>query len=261
MWSVSAGAGVPVVFVHGAFCDYRYFEPQIEAAAASWRAISVSLRGYHPGPWLRPDEFTAGGHVEELAAFLQSFGAPVHVVGHSRGGRIALNAAARIPQAIRSLVLIEPGGEMEKDFLLPAPQTATRAAAPDVRGEAWALIESGRQEDGLRRYIDAGHGEGKWQSLEAPLRRMMLANAGTLAGMMRDRSAPLSAAAARGFARPTLLIGGRQSAPNFARVLDALEAYLPDRHRSTIDNADHFLTWDRGAEVNAVLRDWLNARS
>src|SRR5262245_38649636 len=147
MWSISAGTGVPVILVHGAFCDYRYCEPQIEALAPSWRAVSVSLSGYHPGPSLAPDDFSASRHVEELAAFASSVGAPVHLVGHSRGGRIALHAAARTPQAIRSLVLIEPGGEMEPGFLLPAPQAP--APAPDVRGEALALIENGRAEDGM----------------------------------------------------------------------------------------------------------------
>ena len=112
MWNISAGAGDPVVFVHGAFCDYRFWEGQIEAVGRSLRAISVSLSGFHPGPPLPPEEFSAERHVADLGAFISSFGVPVHLVGHSRGGRIALNVAANRNSAVRSLVLIEPGGEM-----------------------------------------------------------------------------------------------------------------------------------------------------
>ena len=56
MWNISAGTGDPVVFVHGAFCDYRFWEGQIETVGRSLRAIAVSLSGFHPGPALAADE-------------------------------------------------------------------------------------------------------------------------------------------------------------------------------------------------------------
>jgi pimeloyl-ACP methyl ester carboxylesterase len=134
MWNISTGAGDPVVFVHGAFCDYRFWEGQIETLGRSCRAIAVSLSGFHPGPLLAPREFSAERHVAELGAFIDGFGMPVHLVGHSRGGRIALNVAANLNSALRSLVLIEPGGEMQPNFLLNQPQAQAKpTAGPDTR--------------------------------------------------------------------------------------------------------------------------------
>src|SRR3954463_5631220 len=103
MWHVSAGRGAPVVLVHGALCDWRWWEPQLAAIAAHGQAIAVSLSGFHPTPPLPPEEFSAERHIAELGAFLQRLGAPVHLVGHSRGGRIALHVAAQFPKVVRSL--------------------------------------------------------------------------------------------------------------------------------------------------------------
>src|SRR5438874_466770 len=100
MWNISAGSGDPVVFVHGAFCDYRFWESQIETVGRSLRATAISLGGFHPGPALAANEFSAERHVAELTAFIASFNVPVHLVGHSRGGRIALNVAANLSSAV-----------------------------------------------------------------------------------------------------------------------------------------------------------------
>ena len=261
MWNISAGTGDPVVFVHGAFCDYRFWEGQIETVGRSLRAIAVSLSGFHPGPALAADEFSAERHVAELSAFINSLGVTVHLVGHSRGARVALNVAANLNGAVRSLVLIEPGGEMDRNFLLRQPQAHTKPApGPDTREQALLLIQSGQREEGMRLYIDSGHGEGRWDRLPPAVKRMLLSNAETISGMVRDRSSPLAAEPARKISCPTLLMAGSDSPPIFSNVLDALETYLPNWKRHRVDGADHFLPWERPREVNQLLLEWLRAQ-
>jgi pimeloyl-ACP methyl ester carboxylesterase len=260
MWHLSAGSGTPVVFVHGAFCDYRFWEPQIEAVGCEWCAMTLSLSGFHPGPELAPAEFSAERHISELGPFLAAFQQPVHLVGHSRGGRIALNVAARFGQSVRSLVLIEPGGEMAPDFLLPGPGfDAKPPTSADVREEALGWIKAGDSARGLRLYIDAGHGQGRWDRLSSVVQRILLSNASTLAAMLSDRSGALSVSVAGSISCPTLLMAGSNSPPIFGRVLDALQAYLPQAKRHSVANADHFLTWDHTEAVNAALLEWLNS--
>jgi len=262
MWNISAGSGDPVVFVHGAFCDYRFWEGQIEAIGRSSRAISISLSGFHPGPPLAPEEFSAERHVAELSAFISDFGAPVHLVGHSRGGRIALYVAANLGSAVRSLVLIEPGGEMDRNFLLNPPQApAKTSAGPDTRERAMILIQSGRREEGMRLYIDSGHGEGRWDRLPPAVKRILLSSAETISGMVRDRSSPLAAEPARKISCPALVIEGTDSPPTFSRVLDALETYLPKSRRHRVAQADHFFPWERPRELNHLLMEWFQTQS
>jgi pimeloyl-ACP methyl ester carboxylesterase len=157
-------------------------------------------------------------------------------------------------------VLIEPGGEMDSDFLLHQPQAQAKSAAgPDMRERAMKLIQSGRPEDGMRLYIDSGHGEGRWDRLPPAVKRILLSNAETISGMVRDRSSPLAAASARKILCPTLLMAGSDSPPIFSRVLDALETYLPNWRRHRVAGADHFLPWERPHDVNDLLLEWLRA--
>ena len=44
------GSGPPVVLVHGAGWDFRYWDGQMEPFSAKHRAIAVSLRHYYPIP-------------------------------------------------------------------------------------------------------------------------------------------------------------------------------------------------------------------
>jgi pimeloyl-ACP methyl ester carboxylesterase len=46
------GIGTPVVFVHGAWMDLRYWEPQRQAIATQYRFIAYTLRYHGTAPWL-----------------------------------------------------------------------------------------------------------------------------------------------------------------------------------------------------------------
>jgi pimeloyl-ACP methyl ester carboxylesterase len=258
MQIVTAGAGQPVVLVHGALCDSRFWQPVLDDIARTHRAIAVSLTGYQPALASDFTTFSAERHVAELCAFLGTLDAPAHLVGHSRGGRVALHVASRVPQAIRSLVLVEPGGEMAPDFLLPPPATAPKPVTSlNVRDQAEALVRAGEPEQAMRFYIDGGHGAGVWDGLPEILRRIVLDNATTLYGMTRDRSAPLNATVARAVTAPTLLMCGSDSPANFGRILDALESYMAQTRRLTIDGGDHFFPFTQPGAFNGVLGGWL----
>src|SRR5205814_2008961 len=71
--------------------------------------IAISLRHYWPEPWNGAGDFSAQQQAEDVASFIQQLGAgKVHLVGHSRGGYIALQLARAHPDLLRDLVLAEP---------------------------------------------------------------------------------------------------------------------------------------------------------
>jgi len=103
-------AGPVVVLVHGSAQGSRvggdkHFAAQRALAARGWR-LRVPDRPGHgrsPSPG-RPDDAEADG-----AWVADLLGDGAHLVGHSFGGCVALAAAARRPDAVLSLTLIEPG--------------------------------------------------------------------------------------------------------------------------------------------------------
>jgi pimeloyl-ACP methyl ester carboxylesterase len=260
MWSTSAGTGVPVVLIHGAFSDYRYWELQQISFGRHYRAIALSLRGYYPDEKLTASEvFSADRHVDDVGKFLATLGEPAHLLGHSRGGRIALHVAARFAPFVQSLVLAEPGGTLAPGFLPPGAVIATGIAGTDIRKEAQALIDSNEREAGLRLYVDSGHGVGAWDRSPEIFRRVAVTNARSLSGMIGDSTAAISRDIACQLKSPTLLVGGSRSHPLFRQILDVLQELIPNVSRVTIDGGDHFLNFTMQQEFDdAMLRFWAN---
>jgi 3-oxoadipate enol-lactonase len=123
----TAGTGDPVVFIHGFGLDSAMWDPQWRAFAQRYRVIRYDLRGY--GGSSLPE----GGysHVDDLLALIDFLGAgPVHLVGLSLGGRVALRVAAAHPKAVRSLTLADPAldGHVWTDDWLQRWRKMTEAA-------------------------------------------------------------------------------------------------------------------------------------
>jgi len=104
-----AGEGKSVLLlVHGNFASWRWWSPLLQALPPGVRAYAPDLRGF--GDTLGPgDGCTVEGLVTDLARFVEALELPpVHVVGHSLGGAVALECALRHPSRFRSVTLISP---------------------------------------------------------------------------------------------------------------------------------------------------------
>lgn len=96
-----------MVFVHGWCCDHTYFAPQAEHFAADHRVISVDLRGH--GASAKPDqEYTMAGFADDLNWLCEQLGVERSVVvGHSMGGVIAFELAARHPKRVGAVIAVD----------------------------------------------------------------------------------------------------------------------------------------------------------
>ena len=98
------GAGAPVVLVHGSLATgAEEWEAQRPLADQGHRLLVLDRRGYGRSPAVEGEDFLRDG--DDIAEVM---GDGAHLVGHSYGGLGALFAAARRPQATRSLTLLEP---------------------------------------------------------------------------------------------------------------------------------------------------------
>jgi pimeloyl-ACP methyl ester carboxylesterase len=101
-------AGPSVLFVHGGVQGGigggpSNFAGQQPLATQGWRLNLVDRPGFGLSPSRGPDDMEA-----DAIWISRELGESSHLVGHSFGGAEALLAAARRPQAVRSLVLVEP---------------------------------------------------------------------------------------------------------------------------------------------------------
>jgi pimeloyl-ACP methyl ester carboxylesterase len=260
---VEEGAGAPLLLVHGALSDLRFWAPQMQAFGRCYRAIAVGLRHHWPERWDGAgDDFTTERHAEDVAAFAAALGSgPVRLVGHSRGGYVAFRVARRFPDRVRALVLAEPGGELDAS-LWPRPAPAEATAPPISFGGAAERIREGDIDGGLAVFVDALGGPDAWEGLSERSRQAMRDNAGTLLGQLRERRPPFTRVDVEAIGAPTLLIGAERSLPAYARILDALERSLKDVRRVTIPGASHPMNHGNpAAAFNAAVLDFLASRA
>jgi pimeloyl-ACP methyl ester carboxylesterase len=96
-----------MLFAHGWGCDHSAFAPQAEFFRRSHRVVSVDLRGHGKSDAPHQD-YTMAAFADDLAWLCTelALSKPI-VVGHSMGGNVALELAARYPETCASIVLID----------------------------------------------------------------------------------------------------------------------------------------------------------
>jgi pimeloyl-ACP methyl ester carboxylesterase len=151
-----AGSGEPeLLFVPGWCCDHTAFQPQFDHFARRHAVTALDPRGC--GRSDRPDDgYTIRDFADDVAGLCKEGGIekPV-VVGHSLGGMIAVELAARHPSVPRALVLVDPGPidplpESVKFFSTAADYLAG-PGGEDVR-RAW-VEDMGARDEQLARWI------------------------------------------------------------------------------------------------------------
>lgn len=229
--------GAPLVLVHGSLCDCRYFKPNMAPLGQRRRVISVSLRHYWPEAWDGHEGIFSGEqHAEDLAAFITALGVgPVHVLGHSRGGYVALRTALLAPDTVRSLILADPGVEISGGPV----QVSLDSERGNFRERALAAIENGDVDAGLAIFIDAVSGPDTWRRMVPWFKQMVRDNARTLIGQVAEPRTPLPIDALGALHVPVLLMAGAHSPAPYPEVLNALAAAMPEARRMVIQDASH----------------------
>ncbi|HEY4604047.1 MAG TPA: alpha/beta fold hydrolase [Blastococcus sp.] len=98
-------AGPRVVFVHGLFGQGKNWTTIGKGLADGHRVTLVDLPNHGHSPWT--DRVDYLDMVELLAGELEQFAEPVTLVGHSMGGKVAMQLALRRPELLRALVVVD----------------------------------------------------------------------------------------------------------------------------------------------------------
>ncbi|GAA4558403.1 alpha/beta fold hydrolase [Pseudonocardia xishanensis] len=106
----TGGDGEVVLFGHGLLFGGWMFRAQVAALRARYRCVTVDWPGQGDTPAGPCDMDTLTARAAQV---IRAVGAPVHWVGLSMGGFVGLRLAARHPDLVRSLVLLDTSADAE----------------------------------------------------------------------------------------------------------------------------------------------------
>ncbi|HEY0401379.1 MAG TPA: alpha/beta fold hydrolase [Blastococcus sp.] len=122
-------AGPRVVFVHGLFGQGKNWTTIGKGLADTHRVTLLDLPNHGHSPWT--DRVDYLDMAELVATELEQFGEQVTLVGHSMGGKVAMQLALRRPELLRALVVVD---------IAPVeyPQSGGRTDDPDEEASPFA---------------------------------------------------------------------------------------------------------------------------
>ena len=245
--------GAPrVVCLHGVTSHGRHFG-NLAAALTGFHVIAPDLLGHGSSPYEPPWDIDA-----HIAAIVETVGAkPALLVGHSFGGRLAFEIAARAPKLVPRLVLLDPA------ILLP-PHVALVAAENARNERAYVSFD----EAITRRYDESQLQSAPRTLLVDELRNHLVLSEDGLYRYCYSQSAVVAAYGEMSSAPPpfeqvripTLLVLGERSYLPYDHLLDAHRDALGDLLEVAIVPGGHTVLWDALEETSAVVSAFL-ARS
>ena len=227
------GEGKPLVILHGLFGSSDNWQSLAQRFASFYRVFCVDLRNHGRSPW--HDDHSYDTMVDDVYALIKEYElSEIILLGHSMGGKVAMQLAQQYPHLLEKLVIADMGIKaypMHHQHIL-AGIHALHLDKITSRSEAEETLKLYVENDGIRQFL---------------LKNLYWIEKGKLAWRMNvavlERAMPniLSALPIGECWTPTLFLRGELSNYILPEDFEGIEAAFPDATIETIPHAGHWL--------------------
>jgi len=140
-----------IVFLHASASGISQWRAYQRALSGRYVTAAVHLYGYGgTTAWHRPHRQRLADQARLVGTVIQAIGRPAHVVGHSFGGAVALEAARQFQQNVASVAVYEPTAFWVLQAAVPdcweeisgvVRAVKTRVASGDLGGAASGFVD------------------------------------------------------------------------------------------------------------------------
>ena len=250
----TGGSGPPIVFSHGLLWSTRLFEPQVASLRARYRCVAYDHRGQG-----RSDAPPGRGPVtieqcyEDAAALVDALVlGPVHFVGLSMGGFVGMRLAARRPDLVRSLMLLETSAEAEPAANRPRYRLLANVVrwfgARPVAGRVMPIMFGRTFLTDPARAVERA----AWQAHLVGNRRAIWR---AVYGVV-DRAAVADELPR--ITAPTLVVVGDEAVATVPAKAERIAALIPGARLVVVHGAGHSSSVEQPAQVTAALAGFLD---
>jgi len=250
--SVEMGEGdPPLVLLHGLFGSARNFGTVQREFARPRRTIALDLRNHGASPHDSEMHYTTmATDVLETLAHLSAL--PAFLLGHSMGGKVAMQVALMEPEAVIRLIVADISPVAYPPHLRSVAQAmAALALAPSMtRAQADAALAAEVADTEMRGFLLQNLQLGPMPHWRIGLRQIIDAFR-----EIEGWDAPVDAQ----YLGPTLFIAGARSDYIQAAHRPAIRALFPRARFATLKRAGHWLHADDPSGFVAVVEGFLTA--
>lgn len=273
----TGGEGEPIIFLHGFPESHRTWRHQLADLSRDYRVVAPDQRGFAASDKPKGvDQYKADKIVEDLMALADALEIErFTLVGHDWGGAVAWLAALTHPLRIKRLVIINAPHPLifQKSLIEDEPQ---RAASQYITKLRSPFAEMGIKAMGLSRFFDKIISSHADTSKLPPGERQLYiddwSRPGALKAMLnwyraskievprpgQKAKPPLwTHAPFPHLKMPVLVIWGMNDTALLPLQLEGLDEVVDDLRIVKIENATHFVTWERPDEVTTAVRNFL----
>jgi len=238
LYSEEAGAGDPVLLLHGGFCSLESLRAQSDALASDHRVLAFERAGHGRSADIEGEYSYARG-VSDAVAYLDALGVDsAHVIGYSDGGIIGLLLALEHPHRVRSLVAISANLD---------PSGFTHS--PEAAGMPVLDAPESTPEGDERMHYDALSPDGPAHA-DVVLEKLF---------RLWTTEPNIDPADLARITAPTLVVSGDRDSirPDHSLLI---AASIPGAQLCIVPGATHGLVAERPAFLAAVIREFLAGR-
>jgi esterase len=246
------GNGQPIVILHGLFGSSDNWLTQAKLlSGAGYKVFTVDLRNHGQSP--HDDEFDYRAMVKDLESLFDQLNLNnATLIGHSMGGKAAMNFSLAHPEKIARLIVVDiaPRYYDLEHYLIADGLAAVPISTVSSRNEADDVLETFVSDAGTRQFLLKNlqrkpEGGFSWK-INLPVIREKLKNIGE--DLVFEGT----------FDKPVLFIRGANS----SYVLDAdfrrIQEIFPLAKLETLDTG-HWVQAEKPKEFVQVVTSWLDA--
>lgn len=251
------GAGDAVVLVHSSVSGNRQWRALTDALKDRYRVLAINLYGYgETSPWPATAPQTLAAQAELVLAVCDGVGGPVHLVGHSFGGSVALKAAAALGPRVGRLVLFEPN----PFYLLKQHGRAEAyAEAGALRDYVKQFGAAGEWPRVAERFADYWVGDGAWAAM--PEKRRAAFTASLMPNFYEWDSMDQEATrveAWRRVAGEALILRAKDTRRSVREIFDVFREHCPRWSFKEIPAGGHMAPLTHPEAVNPLIGRFLD---